>query len=965
MVIPKTSIAQTTGNIQGIAPVMAPTNGTAIDGNAYANHVFGETDNTSGFPQNYGTAGDIFYWDLVYPGEGGGVFDILQIAAPPYFDVSENSYPGVNDYTVVRYIDDITNKDPTIFIGSNKIDDNPNTYEWGVGSNPNKNEIQNAGVIFTRGNPGIQGINGEWGNPDDLWVSWAADRQVTNGSSYIDFEFLQMPFYMDTVGQDNGGYYYGKFVSDADPATGGRTPGDILVTVEFTNGGPVANVIVLIWENVGGTYQYVINNDFVHGDILATVNTEKTYVHFPAFGNAEYVELPGSNGGIGYSGVLPYYDVNQWCEGAINLSAFFDEVINPCFGIATVFTRTRTSGESGTAELKDFPGPPAQVNVLSNPPVVQCPGDEEYDSCGDTDLEAMWDAWRVQFAYEEGTGNDYEPVTVTSGDTDLPEDLPEGASCGFTVTHWIKAVDYCGKMDSCGATFTILADLVAPELTVPEDVTVECDAIPEVGNASATDNCDAEVDIAYDGEEIIGTDCASVYTIVRTWTATDACGNSVSASQTISVVDTTAPVISCPADMIVDCEFDGESGMATATDNCTAEGDIVIGYVDSSDLDDCGLGMITRTWTATDCAGNSSSCEQMITVKDDEAPVISCPADMIVDCEFDGESGMATATDNCTAEGDIVIGYVDSSDLDDCGLGMITRTWTATDCAGNSSSCEQMITVKDDEAPVISCPADMIVDCEFDGESGMATATDNCTAEGDIVIGYVDSPALDDCGLGMITRTWTATDCAGNSSSCEQMITVKDDEAPVISCPADMIVDCEFDGESGMATATDNCTAEGDIVIGYVDSPALDDCGLGMITRTWTATDCAGNSSSCEQMITVKDDEAPVISCPEDMIVDCEFDGESGMATATDNCTAEGDIVIGYVDSSDLDDCGLGMITRTWTATDCAGNSSSCEQMITVKDDEAPVISCPEDMIVDCEFDGESGMATATDNCTA
>ena len=83
------------GNIQGIAPVMAPTNGTAIDGNAYANHVFGLIDGTSGFPQNYGTAGDIFYWDQVYPGEGGGVFDILPILDPPYFNVSENSYPGV------------------------------------------------------------------------------------------------------------------------------------------------------------------------------------------------------------------------------------------------------------------------------------------------------------------------------------------------------------------------------------------------------------------------------------------------------------------------------------------------------------------------------------------------------------------------------------------------------------------------------------------------------------------------------------------------------------------------------------------------------------------------------------------------------------------------------------------------------------------------------------------------------
>ena len=64
----------------------------------------------------------------------------------------------------------------------------------------------------------------------------------------------------------------------------------------------------------------------------------------------------------------------------------------------------------------------------------------------------------------------------------------------------------------------------------------------------------------------------------------------------------------------------------------------------------------------------------------------------------------------------------------------------------------------------------------------------------------------------------------------------------MITCPADMTVDCLFDGESGMATATDNCTAVEDIVIGYTDSPALDNCGLGTITRTWTATDCARNN---------------------------------------------------------------------------------------------------------------------------
>jgi hypothetical protein len=38
-------------------------------------------------------------------------------------------------------------------------------------------------------------------------------------------------------------------------------------------------------------------------------------------------------------------------------------------------------------------------------------------------------------------------------------------------------------------------------------------------------------------------DCAGSYSVTRTWTATDSCGNSSTASQTINVQDKTAPVI--------------------------------------------------------------------------------------------------------------------------------------------------------------------------------------------------------------------------------------------------------------------------------------------------------------------------------------------------------------------------------------------------------------------------------------
>ena len=435
--------------------------------------------------------------------------------------------------------------------------------------------------------------------------------------------------------------------------------------------------------------------------------------------------------------------------------------------------------------------------------------------------------------------------------------------------------------------------------------------------------------------------------IARTWTATDCAGNSSSCVQTITIVDDEAPVIACPADATFDCVL-GDAGTATATDNC--DDSPTVGSSDVASLDACGLGTIIRTWTATDCAGNSSSCVQTITIVDDEAPVIACPADATFDCVL-GDAGTATATDNC--DDSPTVGSSDVASLDACGLGTITRTWTATDCAGNSSSCVQTITIVDDEAPVIACPADATFDCVL-GDAGTATATDNC--DDSPTVGSSDVASLDACGLGTIIRTWTATDCAGNSSSCVQTITIVDDEAPVIACPADATFDCVL-GDAGTATATDNC--DDSPTVGSSDVASLDACGLGTITRTWTATDCAGNSSSCVQTITIVDDEAPVIACPADATFDCVL-GDAGTATATDNC--DDSPTVGSSDVASLDACGLGTIIRTWTATDCAGNSSSCVQTITIVDDEAPVIACPADATFDCVL-GDAGTATATDNC--
>ena len=70
-------------------------------------------------------------------------------------------------------------------------------------------------------------------------------------------------------------------------------------------------------------------------------------------------------------------------------------------------------------------------------------------------------------------------------------------------------------------------------------------------DATASDNCGV-VTIEVMSETTTG-DAAGNYTIVRTFTATDDAGNSSSATQTITVQDTTAPEFSfVPADYTVE-----------------------------------------------------------------------------------------------------------------------------------------------------------------------------------------------------------------------------------------------------------------------------------------------------------------------------------------------------------------------------------------------------------------------------
>src|SRR5262249_6165122 len=131
---------------------------------------------------------------------------------------------------------------------------------------------------------------------------------------------------------------------------------------------------------------------------------------------------------------------------------------------------------------------------------------------------------------------------------------------------------------------------------------------------------------------------------------TNQCGSATSAAATLSATDTEPPTISCPGNVTVSCAADippADTHTVVASDNCSAVTVIQVG--DVSDGLTCPE-TITRTYKAIDASSNEATCVQIITVHNQTAPQLTCPADVQVECDASTDpsnTGTATATDTC------------------------------------------------------------------------------------------------------------------------------------------------------------------------------------------------------------------------------------------------------------------------------------------------------------------------------
>ncbi len=445
--------------------------------------------------------------------------------------------------------------------------------------------------------------------------------------------------------------------------------------------------------------------------------------------------------------------------------------------------------------------------------------------------------------------NDNPTLTFVNGVNLLTWTITDSASNTATVTQTITV------NDNEDPVLTIPADILSPNCNV------------DIGVASAIDNC---------GGLIPTNNAPAVFSLGITavvWQVSDAAGNTVSATQLITVSDTIAPLNTAPADVTVTTDLDActASGVALGApitgDNCT------IASISNNAPVNFPNGTTTVTWTVTDAAGNTTLSTQLVTVNDDAPPSLIPPPDIVSDsCTI--ILGNPTVSDNCafTFSNDAPLSFP---------TGTTTVTWTASDTFGNTVTATQRITFNDSTNPTIFIQDENIL---------VQTDLGSCFASG-INLGNIISN--DDCGIlssgndaplqfpiGVTIITYTVTDTFGNSTSKTQSVTVVDVEPPVARAKE---VDVSLDGNGNLIIpwglidngSSDNCTINNFSILSldggtiFIDQQNLvlkqknygrnqtkkSSCDLlGTMKAVFLITDSSGNTASTTFNLTITDD---------------------------------------------------------------------------------------------------------------
>lgn len=452
-------------------------------------------------------------------------------------------------------------------------------------------------------------------------------------------------------------------------------------------------------------------------------------------------------------------------------------------------------------------------------------------------------------------------LSASDNCNNLLSDLSQNTfNCNDLGTNNITITTNDNNGNSTSEIVTInVIDNVAPILEV-SDTTLTLD---NTGNATLQNTM--VVISATDACGIIATtlsqtqfNCDDLGTNLITVLVDDASGNSTLMQVSVSVQDTTAPLISTMPE-IIELDINGQAIITISTlqnavtDNCSV--DSVSANTTSFDCEDIGQNIIIVT--ATDTSGNSTNQNLTVDIQDNLAPTImvqdlTLPLDASNQAFITIVDVLVSAIDNCG----IMDSTISENTFDCSNLGANMITVTVNDVNGNNTQETVIVTITDTSNPIantqdISVVLDSTGTITISADAINDSSADNCSIN---LAVDIDTFTCEDIGSNIVTLI--VTDDSGNMDTAQAIVTVIDNVEPEIICPEDetiLVLESEFYTVPDYSTSivvTDNCT-----VTAITQSLSVGTMlPIGSVeTITITATDQTGNESNCLFILTVNE----------------------------------------------------------------------------------------------------------------
>jgi Cohesin domain/Secretion system C-terminal sorting domain/HYR domain len=707
--------------------------------------------------------------------------------------------------------------------------------------------------------------------------------------------------------------------------------------------------------------------------------------------------------GVGCS-VYNFHDDNQ-----NDVSSFLgNSIMYNCTDVGnfTLFVRMDDDGIPGNGSESNFVLLNVTVHDLTTP-TVTCPANATYETNDDGNESCSMSVTgnALQLTWLDNCGIPEYKINAgiwTPGDNVAPRTFPKGVT---NVSY--RVLDGSGHSASCAFTVTV-TDADAPHLVgLPNILDTVSGNVPfsqilatyATSTVTAIDSCDGARPVVYSVETdtFSVANCPILYQITRHWETTDLSGNTASATQFVSVIDTFAPVLAyyatdttiftLPNDL--NCEAEFEIFPLDFAIDLQPDDSLEVTYFLNGNLVtslDAFYGVALSPYNMTaiiaDQCGNQDTIAFVLNVEDATPPIASCVTSLNLALTPAGTVNLLpqflnqSSLDNCSPTNQL--SFIAAPNNFDCSHIGIPQTVTlfVFDPLLNFASCISTVNIQDNTEPTLVCPADQTFNCTIDETiAGVPVASDAC---GTVTIVKNES-ILTQTGPNcfVMERKYTATDLHNNTSVCFQILTIEDNFAPILlNVPNDTIIDCGTVLANPVVISFDTCDGS-HTVIPTIQVLAGANCTVDKIktyqVRTWESTDACGNLAITTDTIRFRDIVAPNISS-----VPLELTFYSNQTTC------DGEVEIDLNDYAIFDECGgivtltpatfsstepIGDLTLFYSAEDACGNISNGEILVHVEDNTAPSVVCQTEITVALDGTGfhqltqNELLISTSDNC--